>query len=417
MTSGLLWRRVTPRTPAIGPSSWGPVLGEMSLDLLISVRLAVAVWHWRISPLALAPAHMRKASLCRRAPRLVSPAVLCAVRSSPMALSPDSMSGPATSAALLDAVLVQSFSLAVKTYDAIRGRLATPSLRSSATMMGISTPRKSLTAAVALTTRWSQNSALERFRGPEVHTVSLQRVLDGVLPVRPVTRAKTRRMEMKCSPSPGCSQPWSMEPLSPRAADGPYSPHSITVHASDVRSGKPRIQDDVLMIPSPRRADDVIIDDFCDTHSLKRTHTHTHSDTHTHTRLTLAPQASTLTDILSNTTTSRCYHLAALSSSSLQFFSDKCSPAAAMPAAIEKTVVPEKQKAVKKALKLAKLKCAMLKCVLRAAMLKLKFEEEAQGTAKDEDESQGAGGTSEDIANTKVEALPGCIDVSGAIRP
>ena len=47
--------------------------------------------------------------------------------------------------------------------------------------------------------------------------------------------------------------------------------------------------------------------------------------------------------------------MAALSSSSLPFFSDKCSPAAAMPAAIEKTLAPEneKQKAVKKALKLA----------------------------------------------------------------
>jgi hypothetical protein len=219
------------------------------------------------------------------------------------------MSGPATCAALLDAILVQRFALAVKTFDAIRGRLATPSLRSSATMMGRSTPRKSLTAAVALTTLWSQNSALERFRGPEVQTVSLQRVLDGVLPVCPVTRAITRRREMKCSPSPGCSQPWSMEPRSPRAADGPYSPQSLTVHASDVCSGKPRIQDDALLLPSPLRAGDVLIDDFCNTY--------------------------------------------ALSSSSLPFCSDKCSPAAAMQAAIEKTVAPERQKAVKMPLKLA----------------------------------------------------------------
>ena len=204
MTSGPLWRRVTPRTPAIGPSSWGPVLGEMSLDLLISVRPAVAVWPWGTPPLALVPPHMWKASLCRRAPHLVSPTVLCAVRSSPVAISPDCMTGAATRAALLDAVLVQRFALAVKTFDAIRGRLATPSLRSSATMMGISIQRKSLTAAVALTTRGSQNSALERFRGPEVQTVSLQRVLDGVLPVCPVTRAITGRRAMKCSPSPGC---------------------------------------------------------------------------------------------------------------------------------------------------------------------------------------------------------------------
>ena len=35
-----------------------------------------------------------------------------------------------------------------------------------------------------------------------------------------------------------------MEPQSPRAADGSYSPQSLTVHASDVCSGKPRIQDD-----------------------------------------------------------------------------------------------------------------------------------------------------------------------------
>jgi hypothetical protein len=50
-------------------------------------------------------------------------------------------------------------------------------------------------------------------------------------------------------------------------------------------------------------------------------------------------------------------------------------------------------------------------------MLKLEFEDEAQGAAKDEDEAQGSGGTSEDLANTEVEALPGCIDVSDAIRP